>query len=167
MSTLNKLFLLPRKFSDFEMYLLMSKIAKKSESISYQVVANIAKWKVSEIKTFIEVNAVNFLSFTNDSSIALWYRNEEDAFIIKHNIPERYRVPEFVEAYMKYSKTRKGLSLSVSDSQFKKLDKYPLDVCIQAVKNSTDNGWVGIFPEKTTIIKTNTHNARIKTESEW
>jgi hypothetical protein len=167
MSVLNKLFLLPRRFSDFEMYLLLLKIAKKSPSVSYQVVANISKWKVAEIKTFAEVNAVNFLSFTNDTSIMLWYRKDEESFIVKYNIPERYRVQEFIEAYMEYAKARKGLTASVAQHQFNKLDKYPMDICIQAVKNSTSNGWTGLFPEKTNIIKTTTHNARIKSESEW
>lgn len=167
MSTLNKLFLIPRRFSDFELYLLLTKLAKKSPTVSYQVVANISKWKVAEIKSFLDVNGVNFIELKNDASIQLWYRHEQESFISKYNIPERYRTQEFIEAYIEYSKTRKGLTASVAEHQFKKLNNYPIEVCIQAVKNSTSNGWTGIFPEKTTIPKTNTHNARIKSESDW
>lgn len=167
MSLLNKLFLIPRRFSDFEMYLLLTKVAKKHDAISYQTIANIAQWKVAEIKTFANVNGVNFLRFVNDTSIQLWYAKEQDAFIAKYSVPERYRCDEFLLPYMQYVKSRKGIKVSTAQNQFDKLNKYPIEVCIQAINNSTSNGWVGLFPEKILISKTTTYNANIKSESEW
>jgi hypothetical protein len=166
---IKKLFLQPRVFSQYEMAILLVKIANKHKEISYQVVCNIAKWKVAELKKFIASEEINFLAFHSDSNIQLWCDDEQEKLIAKIVIPEHYRInTDFMAAFIEYVKGRKEKGSSITPTaaknMFIKLDKFPIDIAIKSVQESTESGWTGVFPEKYVKPKESTHNAQFKTE---
>jgi hypothetical protein len=166
---IKKLFLQPRVFSQYEMAILLVKIANKHKEISYQAVCNIAKWKVAELKKFIAAEEINFLAFHSDSNIQLWCDDEQEKLLAKLNIPINYRSDEhFMKAFLIFAESRKEkrkpITPNAAERFFKEWDNYPIDIITQCVQQSAVNGYTGVFPNKYVKPKESTHNAQFKTE---
>ena len=66
-------------------------------------------------------------------------------------IPEYLNTPSFIEAWDYYvdnrTKMKAKMTHRAKELALKKLSKYPVDVAIEALELSVENGWKGVFPE--------------------
>lgn len=67
-------------------------------------------------------------------------------------IPDKLDIPEFIKTWSDFKEHRKQIKKKMSDiaiaRMLKKLGRYPVEVAIQMLDTSIENGWQGVFEPK-------------------